>query len=79
MNEDIDALSVRIERLLSIMQKLSTDNERLRKELDHSTKDQQQMLERMGEARIRVEAALARLPAADPVSQTESEHAGEHA
>ena len=62
MNEDIDALSVRIERLLSIMKKLSDDNIRLRNELASSAQQHEQMQQRMTEARSRVEAALARLP-----------------
>ena len=70
MNEDIDALSVRIERLLSMMKKLSDDNVRLRSELASTVQEQEQMQQRMQEARTRVEAALARLP---EVSQPNSE------
>ena len=62
MKEEIDALSVRIERLLGLMKKLSGENARLRNELTGSKKQQADMEKRMNEARVRVEAALARLP-----------------
>lgn len=62
MNEDIDALGVRINRLLTLMKKLSDDNIRLRAELEKGTAARQEMEAAMREARARVEAALARLP-----------------
>lgn len=62
MKEEIDALSVRIERLLGLMKKLSDENGRLRGELTQSQTQQALMEKRMNEARVRVEAALARLP-----------------
>ncbi|MGH1357706.1 MAG: hypothetical protein ACRBC3_02980 [Burkholderiaceae bacterium] len=62
MKEEIDALSVRIERLLGLMKKMSDENGRLRNELTQSHKQKAQMEKRMNEARVRVEAALARLP-----------------
>lgn len=62
MKEDIDALSVRIERLLGLMKRLSEDNLRLRDALQASEQERERMQTRMNEARVRVEAALARLP-----------------
>ncbi|MGB7183536.1 MAG: hypothetical protein WA888_05720 [Burkholderiaceae bacterium] len=62
MNEDIDALSVRINRLLTLMKKLSDDNIRLRAELEKDSATRQQLEASIKEARVRVEAALARLP-----------------
>ncbi len=62
MKEEIDALSVRIERLLGLMKKLSDENARLRTDLAGSRQEQADMEKRMNEARVRVEAALARLP-----------------
>jgi hypothetical protein len=62
MNEDIDALGVRINRLLTMMKKLSDDNIRLRAELEKGASARQEMEASMREARTRVEAALARLP-----------------
>ena len=62
MNEDIDALGVRINRLLTLMKKLSDDNIRLRAELEKGAAARQEMEASMREARARVEAALARLP-----------------
>ncbi len=72
MNEDIDALSVRINRLLTLMKKLGDDNIRLRAELERGNEQIAQMQSRMSDARTRVEAALARLPApAEPQSKQE--------
>ncbi|MEZ5657328.1 MAG: hypothetical protein R3E83_02000 [Burkholderiaceae bacterium] len=62
MKEDIDALGVRIERLLGIMKRLTADNARLQAQLSASEQANEQMRRRMDEARTRVEAALARLP-----------------
>ena len=62
MKEDIDALGVRIERLLGIMKRLSDENVRLQAELTASERANESMRQRMDEARARVESALARLP-----------------
>lgn len=75
MKEELDALSVRIERLLGLMKKLSAENGRLRVELAQSDKRCAQMQERMNEARVRVEAALARLPLPN---DSKTEEASEH-
>lgn len=73
MKEEVDALSVRIERLLGLMKKLSDENARLRTDLTKSQKQSAQMEKRMNEARVRVEAALARLPL--PTESTSEETA----
>ncbi|MFK7966333.1 MAG: hypothetical protein AB8C46_20400 [Burkholderiaceae bacterium] len=73
MKEEVDALSVRIERLLGLMKKLSDENARLRTDLTKSEKQSAQMEKRMNEARVRVEAALARLPL--PTESTSEETA----
>jgi len=73
MKEEVDALSVRIERLLGLMKKLSDENARLRTDLTKSQKQTAQMEKRMNEARVRVEAALARLPL--PTESTSEETA----
>ncbi len=75
MKEELDALGVRIDRLLGLMKKLSTENIRLRAELARSEKQCAQMQDRMNEARVRVEAALARLPLP---SDSTTEEAKEH-
>lgn len=62
MNEDIDALGVRINRLLTLMKKLSDDNVRLRAEIEQGAAARQELEAAINEARSRVEAALARLP-----------------
>lgn len=66
MKEDIDALGVRIERLLGIMKRLTEDNARLQAELEASRQANRDMQKRMDDARTRVEAALARLPSGGP-------------
>lgn len=75
MKEELDALGVRIERLLGMMKKLSAENARLRAELARSESGRAQMQDRMNEARVRVEAALARLPLPN---DTQTEEANEH-
>lgn len=62
MKEEIDALIVRIDRLLGLMRKLTEENKRLHADLETSQQQKADMEKRMNEARVRVEAALARLP-----------------
>ena len=63
MEEDLQALQERIERLLQGARRLADDNARLRAELTESNAVRQRLERRMSEARSRVEAALSRLPA----------------
>ncbi len=72
MKEDIDALGVRIERLLGIMKRLSEDNARLQAELTQSHQANETLRKRMDEARARVESALARLPVGSAAAAEES-------
>lgn len=62
MEEEIQGLSERIERLLLIVGRLADENGKLRSELTESRAAQQEMQHRMSDARARVEAALSRLP-----------------
>lgn len=63
MEEELQALQERIERLLQGARRLADDNARLRAELAESNAVRQRLERRMSEARSRVEAALSRLPA----------------
>jgi uncharacterized protein (TIGR02449 family) len=64
MEEDLQALQQRIERLLANARRLAEENQRLRAELADCTESRHRLEGRMLAARQRVEAALARLPAA---------------
>jgi uncharacterized protein (TIGR02449 family) len=63
MEDELQALQERIERLLQGARRLADDNRRLRAELAVCQDVRQRQEQRMVEARTRVEAALARLPA----------------
>jgi uncharacterized protein (TIGR02449 family) len=63
MDEDLQALQERVERLLAVARRLSDENRGLRAELAELRDAKLQMEHRMSEARSRVEAALSRLPA----------------
>lgn len=62
MEEEIQGLSERIERLLAIVRRLSDDNADLRSQIAHVRTAHTDLQQRMNEARARVEAALSRLP-----------------
>ena len=62
MEDDLQALQERIERLLQGARRLADDNRRLRAELAESHDARERLERRMDEARQRVEAALSRLP-----------------
>lgn len=62
MEEEIQGLSERIERLLAIVRRLSEDNADLRAQIAHARSAQADLQQRMNDARARVEAALSRLP-----------------
>ena len=64
MDEELDQLSAHVARILDVSRRLADENERLKAELAASRGARQSMQERMGEARMRVERALSRLPAA---------------
>jgi multidrug resistance efflux pump len=68
MNEELELLLERSQRLLAITRKLADDNAALREQLEQARAARQTMQARMDEARSRVETALARLPI-DPSEQ----------
>jgi uncharacterized protein (TIGR02449 family) len=63
MNDELQALQERLERLLRGSRRLAEENRRLVAELAESREARQRIERRMSDARARVEAALARLPA----------------
>lgn len=63
MDDELQALQERIERLLQGARRLADENRRLQAELVESRDARIRLERRMGEARSRVEAALSRLPA----------------
>jgi uncharacterized protein (TIGR02449 family) len=63
MEDDLQALQERIERLLQGSRRLADENRRLRAELAAAAEARQRLEHRMSEARTRVESALSRLPA----------------
>lgn len=63
MEEELQALQDRIERLLQGARRLADENRRLQAELAENREARQRLERRMTEARSRVESALSRLPA----------------
>ncbi|MEK9721594.1 MAG: hypothetical protein VW339_10655 [Quisquiliibacterium sp.] len=68
MDDELELLLDRTERLLAITRRLSADNAALREQLEEARDAHQTLQTRMDEARSRVENALARLPI-DPDAQ----------
>lgn len=66
MDQEIDQLIERANRLLEITRQLAQENAALRAQLAQAQGAQTELQERMREARSRVELALARLPALAP-------------
>ncbi len=64
MEEEVDQLGERLERMLQVVRRLADENARLREQLAASRGHNEQLQQRIGEARARVESALARLPLA---------------
>ncbi|MFT4100669.1 MAG: hypothetical protein QM674_06465 [Burkholderiaceae bacterium] len=62
MEEEIQGLSERIERLLTIVRRLSDENADLRAQLTQTRDAYTDLQQRMFDARARVESALSRLP-----------------
>jgi uncharacterized protein (TIGR02449 family) len=62
MDEDLQALAHRIDRLLESMHRLTDDNLALRSELARSHARQADLESRISEARTRVQATLDRIP-----------------
>jgi uncharacterized protein (TIGR02449 family) len=63
MEEELQALQQRIERLLEGARRLADENIRLRADLTEARESRHRLEHRVLEARARVEAALSRLPA----------------
>ena len=62
MEQEIQGLSERIERLLTAVTRLADENARLRGEVALSREAYTDLQQRMFDARARVESALSRLP-----------------
>ena len=62
MEQEIQGLSDRIERLLVTAKKLADENAKLRTDLTESRKNNAELQQRIKDARARVESALSRLP-----------------
>jgi uncharacterized protein (TIGR02449 family) len=63
MDQELQELGERIERMLSLSRRLADENIALRHQLATATVANEQLQQRIADARARVEAALARLPA----------------
>lgn len=64
MDEEIQELSERVERLLAVTRRLADENRDLRARVTESQHAYDELQQRMSDARARVEAALSRLPLA---------------
>jgi uncharacterized protein (TIGR02449 family) len=76
MDEDLQALALRIERLLGALRTLNEQNQALRAELAQANQARAEMADRLAAAGQRVQAALERLPAVDAPEpdDTQAEH-----
>jgi uncharacterized protein (TIGR02449 family) len=61
-DEEVARLAERVEHMLALVRRLAEENATLRGELAQSRTATEHLQQRIGEARARVEAALARLP-----------------
>ncbi|MCI4441224.1 uncharacterized protein (TIGR02449 family) [Tibeticola sediminis] len=68
--DPIDALSDRVERLLLRHEQLLRANELLQAQLTAVTRERDALRQRLREARSRVDALIARLPAEDEPGET---------
>ena len=64
MDQELEALGERVERMLALVRRLSDENARLAAQLAECQDSNRQLEQRISDARARVEAALSRLPAA---------------
>lgn len=62
MNQELDQLFERTDRLLEVVRRLAQENSQLRAQLIDANSAQAALRQRMTEARERVEVALSRLP-----------------
>lgn len=63
MDQELQELGARVERMLALSRRLADDNATLRDQLAAARVANEQLQQRIAEARARVEAALSRLPA----------------
>lgn len=66
MDQELQELGERVERMLSLSRRLADENATLRDQLAAARAANEQLQQRMAEARSRVEAALSRLPVPAP-------------
>ena len=62
MDQELQELGERVERMLSLSRRLADENATLRDQLAAARVANEQLQQRIAEARSRVEAALSRLP-----------------
>ncbi|NLD69835.1 MAG: hypothetical protein GX644_13605 [Limnobacter sp.] len=83
MDQELQALGERVDRILTLARRLADENATLREQLATARNDNERLQQRIDEARARVETALSRLPAAllgeddDPRSPNGSAGAGD--
>ena len=82
MDQELQALGERVDRILTLARRLTDENATLREQLAAARQDNERLQQRIDEARARGETALARLPAAllgegeDPLAPTGNANAG---
>ena len=64
MEQELELLEQRVHRLLNSARRLADENKALRQQLDESRRLQESLQQRIDEARVTVQSALSRLPAA---------------
>lgn len=67
MDDELQALEQRIDRLVAALSRLAESNQALRAELAQAGRARAELESRMLEARSRVSSALERLPGAEPI------------
>lgn len=67
MDDELQALEQRIDRLVAALSRLAESNQALRTELAQASRARAELESRMLEARSRVSSALERLPGAEPI------------
>lgn len=72
MNQELQDLGERVDRMLSLSRRLADENAMLREQLAAARVANEQLRKRIGEARARVESALSRLPEVGDESPLES-------
>ncbi len=75
MNEDLQALALRIDRLIEGMQQLADSNRALRAQLTQAQARQHALEQRMEQARAKVKSALDRLPGVESLGIADHEAA----